>query len=220
MAFEVKMPQLGLTMEEGTVTKWVKQEGDTVKAGDVILEITTDKLTSEVESEHDGVLLKIVAQEGEDIPVKGLLAYIGEAGEQVGDAPAAKAEAPAAEAAAPVPAAAPAAPVAPVAGGRIRISPLAKKTAAKLGVDYTTVAGSGPSGQNRAEGYSGGSRSCKSRTCTRSTGGRRKGSTEENRTGDDGWRRGCKAGRDEKGRFRKNDKIRTGNPYRYAECPH
>ena len=63
MAFEVKMPQLGLTMEEGTVTKWVKQEGDTVKAGDVILEITTDKLTSEVESEHDGVLLKIVAQE-------------------------------------------------------------------------------------------------------------------------------------------------------------
>ena len=70
MAFEVKMPQLGLTMEEGTVTKWVKQEGDTVKAGDVILEITTDKLTSEVESEHDGVLLKIVAQEGEDIPVK------------------------------------------------------------------------------------------------------------------------------------------------------
>ena len=145
MAFEVKMPQLGLTMEEGTVTKWVKQEGDTVKAGDVILEITTDKLTSEVESEHDGVLLKIVAQEGEDIPVKGLLAYIGEAGEQVGDAPAAKAEAPAAEA--PVPAAAPAAPVAPVAGGRIRISPLAKKTAAKLGVDYTTVAGSGPLGR-------------------------------------------------------------------------
>ena len=144
MAFEVKMPQLGLTMEEGTVTKWVKQEGDTVKAGDVILEITTDKLTSEVESEHDGVLLKIVAQEGEDIPVKGLLAYIGEAGEQVGDAPAAKAEAPAAEAAAPVPAAAPAAPV---AGGRIRISPLAKKTAAKLGVDYTTVVGSGPLGR-------------------------------------------------------------------------
>ena len=203
MAFEVKMPQLGLTMEEGTVTKWVKQEGDTVKAGDVILEITTDKLTSEVESEHDGVLLKIVAQEGEDIPVKGLLAYIGEAGEQVGDAPAAKAEAPAAEAAAPVPAAAPATPVAPVAGGRIYNSGRLR-----------------PSGQNRAEGYSGGSRSCKSRTCTRSTGGRRKGSTEENRTGDDGWRRGCKAGRDEKGRFRKNDKIRTGNPYRYAECPH
>ena len=147
MAFEVKMPQLGLTMEEGTVTRWVKQEGDAVKVGDVILEITTDKLTSEVESEHDGVLLKIVAQEGEDIPVKGLLAYIGEAGEQVGDAPAAKAEAPAPAAETPAPTATPTAPAAPAAGGRIRISPLAKKTAVKLGVDYTTVAGSGPLGR-------------------------------------------------------------------------
>ena len=145
MAFEVKMPQLGLTMEEGTVTKWVKQEGDAVKAGEVILEITTDKLTSEVESEYDGILLKIVAQEGEDIPVKGLLAYIGEAGEQVGDTPAAAPAAAPAEVA-PAPAAVPVA--APVnAGGRVRISPLAKKTAAKLGVDYTTVAGSGPMGR-------------------------------------------------------------------------
>ena len=145
MAFEVKMPQLGLTMEEGTVTRWVKQEGDAVKAGEVILEITTDKLTSEVESEYDGILLKIVAQEGEDIPVKGLLAYIGEAGEQVGDAPAAAPAAAPAEVA-PAPAAVPV--VAPVnAGGRLRISPLAKKTAAKLGVDYTTVAGSGPMGR-------------------------------------------------------------------------
>lgn len=145
MAFEVKMPQLGLTMEEGTVTRWVKQEGDAVKAGEVILEITTDKLTSEVESEYDGILLKIVAQEGEDIPVKGLLAYIGEAGEQVGDTPAAAPVAAPVEAA-PAPAAVPVA--APVnAGGRVRISPLAKKTAAKLGVDYTTVAGSGPMGR-------------------------------------------------------------------------
>ena len=144
MAFEVKMPQLGLTMEEGTVTRWVKQEGDTVKVGDVILEITTDKLTSEVESEHDGVLLKIVAQEGEDVPVKGILAYIGEAGEQVGGVASAPAVAPV-EKEAPVVSAA--SPAVPVAGGRIRISPLAKKTAAKLGVDYATVAGSGPLGR-------------------------------------------------------------------------
>nr|WP_294681328.1 dihydrolipoamide acetyltransferase family protein [uncultured Anaerotignum sp.] len=145
MAFEVKMPQLGLTMEEGTVTKWVKQEGDAVKVGDVILEITTDKLTSEVESEHDGVLLKIVAQEGEDIPVKGLLAYIGEAGEQIGDTPAVKEEAPAAQEKAPE--AKPALAPAPAASGRVRISPLAKKTAEKLGVDYTAVTGSGPLGR-------------------------------------------------------------------------
>ena len=101
MAVEVKMPQLGLTMEEGTVSKWVKQEGDAVKVGDVLLEITTDKLTSEVTAEAEGTLIKIVAQEGEDVPVKGLLAYIGEAGEQVGAAPAqaapTQAAAPAAE---------------------------------------------------------------------------------------------------------------------------
>lgn len=147
MAFEVLMPQLGLTMEEGTVSQWIKHEGDEVKAGDVILEITTDKLTNEVASEHDGVLLKIVAQEGEDIPVKGLLAYIGQPGEAVGGAAApAPAAAPAAEAAPAAPAAAPA-PVAAAGGARIRISPLARKTAAKLGVDYSHIAGSGSSGR-------------------------------------------------------------------------
>lgn len=104
MAFEITMPQLGLTMEEGTVSKWLKKEGDAVKAGEAILEITTDKLTNEVVSEHDGVLLKIVEQEDEDIPVKGLLGYIGQPGEQVGGA------APAAPAAAPAAAAAPAKP--------------------------------------------------------------------------------------------------------------
>lgn len=146
MAFEIKMPQLGLTMEEGTVAQWLKQEGDTVAKGDVLLEITTDKLTSEIESEADGVLLKIVAKEGEDVPVKGLLGYIGEAGETVGDA--APAVAAAAPAPAEVPVAAPApAPAAKADGSRIRISPLARKTAAKLGVDYQNLAGSGPSGR-------------------------------------------------------------------------
>ena len=69
MAYELLMPQLGLTMEEGTVSQRIKKEGDAVKVGDVILEITTDKLTNEVISEYDGTLIKIVAQEGEDIPV-------------------------------------------------------------------------------------------------------------------------------------------------------
>ncbi len=149
MAYEVLMPQLGLTMEEGTVSQWIKHEGDEVKTGDVIVEITTDKLTNEVASEHDGVMLRIVAQEGEDIPVKGLLCYIGQPGEAVGDAPAAPAAAPAAAEAAPA-AAAPAAAPAPVAaanGKRIRISPLARKTAAKMGVDYSGIAGTGPSGR-------------------------------------------------------------------------
>ena len=104
MAFELKMPQLGLTMEEGTVSKWVKHEGDEVKVGDVVVEITTDKLTNEVTSEAEGTMLKIVAQEGDDVPVKGTLAWIGKPGEQVGGAPAA---------AAPAVPFAPAAPAAP-----------------------------------------------------------------------------------------------------------
>ncbi len=104
MAFELKMPQLGLTMEEGTVSKWIKHEGDEVKVGDVVVEITTDKLTNEVTSEAEGTMLKIVAQEGDDVPVKGTLAWIGKPGEQVGGAPAA---------AAPAVPFAPAAPAAP-----------------------------------------------------------------------------------------------------------
>ena len=150
MAYEVLMPQLGLTMEEGTVSQWLKKEGDEVKAGEAILEIPTDKLTKEVVSEHDGVLLKIVAQEGDDIPVKGLLAYIGQPGEQVGDgaaAPAAAAAPEAAPAAAAAPAAPAAAPVADASGKRIRISPFARKLAAGMGVDYSTLTGSGPSGR-------------------------------------------------------------------------
>ncbi len=134
MAHELLMPQLGLTMEEGTVSQWLKHEGDAVKAGEAVLEISTDKLTNEVTSEFDGVLIKIVAQEGEDIPVKGLLAYIGEAGEAVGESSASDESSPAVSAQ-------------PVSTGRIRISPLAKKTAAKLGVDYSGIVGSGANGR-------------------------------------------------------------------------
>ena len=146
MAFEIIMPQLGLTMEEGTVTTWLKHEGDTVKAGDPILEITTDKLTNEVVSEHDGVLIKIVAQEGDDIPVKGLLGYIGEAGEVVGDVASAAAPV-AAPAAVSAPAAAASVATPACSGQRIRISPLARKTAQKLGVDYSGIVCTGTSGR-------------------------------------------------------------------------
>lgn len=144
MATEIIMPQLGLTMEEGTVDHWLKQEGDTVKIGEPILEITTDKLTNEVQAEADGVLLKIVATEGSDVPVKGLLGYIGQPGEQVGTA-------------APVAPAVSAAPVvsapeihavpAPIKEGKIRVSPLARKMAQQLDIDYTLLSGTGPGGR-------------------------------------------------------------------------
>ncbi len=140
MAFELKMPQLGLTMEEGNLSKWLKHEGDTVKAGEVVAEITTDKLTNELTSEQDGVLLKIVAQEGDDVPVKGTLAWIGQSGEAIpGAAPAAVA------AAVPQPAAAPAA--VPAAGGKKSVliigggpgGYVAAIRAAQLGADVTVI---------------------------------------------------------------------------------
>jgi len=145
MAYELKMPQLGLTMEEGTVAQWIKHEGDAVKVGDVIVEITTDKLTNEVVSETEGILLKIVAQEGEDIPVKGLLAYIGQHGETVGAA----APAPTAESAQKAFAVCTAQtqPVAELCTSRVRISPLARKTAKKVNIEYLGIAGTGPSGR-------------------------------------------------------------------------
>lgn len=150
MAQEVKMPQLGLTMEEGTIETWHKKEGDKVAKGEILLEIATDKITSEIESEFDGVVLKLIAAEGEDVPVQGVIAIIGEEGEQVdtGSKPAYPIEeskvqesirevAVKSETLAPVTS----------AGGRVKISPLAKKTAEKMGIDYTSLAGSGPGGR-------------------------------------------------------------------------
>lgn len=81
MAAEIRMPQFGVSMETGTIAQWCKAEGDPVKVGDVLASIETEKLTNDVISEVDGVLLKIVAPEGEDVPVQGLMAYVGQPGE-------------------------------------------------------------------------------------------------------------------------------------------
>ncbi|NLG58315.1 MAG: 2-oxo acid dehydrogenase subunit E2 [Clostridiales bacterium] len=148
MSKQILMPQYGLTMEEGAVEKWLIKEGDVINEGDVIAEIVTDKLTNDLVSEVGGTVLKLVAPEGEDIPVKGVLAIVGEPGEQVNleeDQPEAS-QAPVPEAPAP---AAPGKlleqPLA--AGGRIKISPFAKKIAEKNQLDYSRLAGSGPSGR-------------------------------------------------------------------------
>ncbi|HET7449623.1 MAG TPA: biotin/lipoyl-containing protein, partial [Gaiellaceae bacterium] len=82
MASEVKLPRLGQGMESGTVTKWLKNEGDAVAKGEPLYEIDTDKVTQEVESDFAGVLLKIALPEGE-APVGKTIAWIGEAGEEV-----------------------------------------------------------------------------------------------------------------------------------------
>lgn len=152
MATEVRMPQLGLTMEWGTVEKWLKSEGDAVKKGEVILEIKTDKLTNELESEVDGVILKILAKEGEDIPVKGLLCIIGNVGEKIDESSISES----------IKMEKPVEKVEESKGlknefnikaeksknnGRIKISPLAKKTAEKMSIDYINITGTGPGGR-------------------------------------------------------------------------
>src|ERR1051326_1106206 len=111
MPINILMPALSPTMEKGNLAKWLKKEGDTVKAGDIIAEIETDKATMEVEAADEGVLAKIVVPEGTaDVPVNQLIAVLAGEGEDVkaaaagAKAGAAPAPAPAAPATAPKPA--------------------------------------------------------------------------------------------------------------------
>ena len=76
MATELLMPKLGLTMTEGTIDEWKKKVGDTVRKGDIIYSVATDKLTNDVEAEADGVLLKILVAEGETVPCKTLVGWL------------------------------------------------------------------------------------------------------------------------------------------------
>ena len=77
MIEKVFLPKLGETMQEATIERWLKKEGDTVKRGDVLLEITTDKATLEVEAYAGGVLRKIIAPEGQVVPVNEVIALVG-----------------------------------------------------------------------------------------------------------------------------------------------
>ena len=85
MATEVLMPKLGLTMTEGTIDEWKKNVGDTVKKGEILFSVETDKLTNDVEAEADGVLLKILVPAGETVACKTLVGWLGAAGEAVPD---------------------------------------------------------------------------------------------------------------------------------------
>ena len=171
MATQVIMPKLSPTMEEGQLSRWLKREGDQVSMGEPLAEIDTDKATMEMQALANGVLRKILIQEGESAPLGQMIAIIGEPDEDISalanQAPAAK------PAAAPVPEQAPAppeqqkeaapeAPSAPVqpaqgngqqpapkaeAGGRLIVSPLAARMAAEAGVDLRSITGSGPGGR-------------------------------------------------------------------------
>ncbi len=168
MPVNILMPALSPTMEKGNLAKWLKKEGDKVKAGDVIAEIETDKATMEVEAVDEGTIGKIVVAEGtQDVPVNQVIAVLLEEGEDAGAIKAAPAAAPKAEA---KPESKPAAPPAPApqkattapkaeavasqrapsagnGGGRVFASPLARRLAKDAGIDLSRVTGSGPHGR-------------------------------------------------------------------------
>lgn len=168
MAETIAMPKLGFDMAEGTLVRWVKNEGDQINKGDVLAEIETDKATVEVESSASGLVLKHLVDEGAVVPVSTPIAVVGEEGEEVQDIPAPEAEAepeeqaPAPEKVEPQPSkpqpvsspqgAAPAKEeAAPVAAttpdGRIKASPLARRVAEEENVDLSRVQGTGPGGR-------------------------------------------------------------------------
>jgi pyruvate dehydrogenase E2 component (dihydrolipoamide acetyltransferase) len=164
MISEVVMPQMGADMTEGTLLRWLKQEGDAVARGDVIAEIETDKANVEIEAFEAGVFRKTLAAEGDVIPIGGIIAIVAGADDDIsaytsGTATAAPAAATTRPAAAAAMAAAPTAarePQKAMAGtsqpangahGRVRISPVARRIADERGIDIGTIQGTGPDGR-------------------------------------------------------------------------
>ena len=173
MAEVINMPRLSDTMEEGTLAKWFKKVGDTVKEGEILAEIETDKATMEFESFYDGILLHIGIDEGSTAPVDSIIAIIGSKGEDISkiinndnDTPAVKEEPTPAVKEEPTPAVkeepTPVVKEEPtpvvkeevkadstisISNDRILISPLAKKLANEKGIDISVIKGSGDNGR-------------------------------------------------------------------------
>ena len=156
---EVKLPQLGETVTEGTITKWFKKVGDAVTADEPLFEVSTDKVDTEVPSPVSGVLTEVRAKEGDTVPVGAVIAVVGDAGAAPAPAPAA---APTPEpAAAPAPAPAPAAEPAPApapaptvvvasaasAGDAPLLSPVVRRLISENNLDVAKIAGTGPGGR-------------------------------------------------------------------------
>jgi pyruvate dehydrogenase E2 component (dihydrolipoamide acetyltransferase) len=172
MAVDIVMPQMGESIFEGTITKWLKKPGDKVERDEPLFEISTDKVDAEIPSPSAGVLKEIKVGEGQTVPIQTVVGVIDASGSAAAAPAPAKTEAPAPSAPAPAKAAAPAAPpaatpkteAAPAAappraatpaaappaaqdGGRIHSSPLVRRMATEHGIDLSTVAGTGAGGR-------------------------------------------------------------------------
>jgi pyruvate/2-oxoglutarate dehydrogenase complex dihydrolipoamide acyltransferase (E2) component len=138
MATEIRLPDVGEGVADVTINRWRVNTGDAVSAGDVILEVATDKVDTEIQAPASGVLLKINFRAGELAPVTAVMGYIGQAGEENADVTSAAPVAPGASAGA-------LAPGAESVG--VKATPVARRVAADKGVDLTGVAGTGHGGQ-------------------------------------------------------------------------
>src|SRR5580692_810597 len=165
MATDVVMPQMGESIFEGTITKWLKKPGDKVERDEPLFEISTDKVDAEIPSPTAGVLKEIKVNEGQTVPIQTVVAVIDAAGSAAtapapapapakpaapaapAPPPAARPAAPALAAAAPTPAAPQAAPAVQRSGERIHSSPLVRRMAAEHGIDLTTIPGTGAGGR-------------------------------------------------------------------------
>ena len=148
MAAEIIMPKWGLSMQKGTITNWLKAEGDEVQAGEELVEIESDKITNVVEAPASGILARIVHPEGAEVPVTHLIAIITAPGEAVPEVIPSGAAMPAPESQ-PEPKTAVKAPTiapAPPANGKIRAMPVARKMARAHGLDLATIQGTGRGG--------------------------------------------------------------------------
>ena len=167
MAEIIRMPKMSDTMEEGVIASWLKKVGDEIKSGDILAEVETDKATMELESYDDGVLLHIGVKDGDSVPVDGVIAIIGEKGEdvdeilkdiendtssvdnseEVNETPIEKEIEVKVETPAPAPAPAPEEKNISSDDERIKASPLAKKLADEKGIDLSNISGSGDGGR-------------------------------------------------------------------------
>ena len=155
MATSIVMPKMSYDMQQGTVVRWLKDEGDQIVSGEVIAEIETDKATVEMPAYVNGVMGRIVVETGRSVPVGELIAIITQQGETLPPVDPTPVEEPAPEApqtseAIPLPAASTTQAEIPATGpatGEVRASPIARRLARERGIDLTQVKGSGPNGR-------------------------------------------------------------------------
>ncbi len=140
MAAEIRLPQWGMGMREGTIVQWLKKEGEPVSEGEPLVEVEAEKVTSEVTASRSGVLLRILVAEGSTIPVRTVLGMIGAPGEIIPEAEPARTPL-------PVEAGSELKTVSEPTATQVQVTPVARRMAKEHGIDLSTVRGSGPGGR-------------------------------------------------------------------------